>query len=76
MLIPALQINAGSDWILFRAGNISSNYATITLKSKISSNRGAGTNKQMEGVDSWCISVSKSFSKVSPTLIIFPSQLN
>lgn len=68
VLIPALKINAGSDWILFRGGNISSNHATITLKSEISSNRGTGTNKQMEVVYSWCISISKSFSKVSPTL--------
>lgn len=76
VLIPALKINAGSDWILFRGGNISSNHATITLKSKISSNRGPGTNKQMEVVYSWCISVSRSFSKVSPTLTLIFLQIN
>lgn len=47
VLIPALKINSGCDWILFSAGNISSNHRTIILKSQInSSNRDAGTNKQ------------------------------
>lgn len=47
VLIPALKINSGSDWILFSAGNISPNPRTITLKSKINfSNRDTGTNKQ------------------------------
>lgn len=47
VLIPALKINAGSDWVLFSGGNISSNHTTIILKSKIDfSNRDTGTNKQ------------------------------
>lgn len=50
-LIPALKINAGSDWILFSGGNISSNHTTITLKSKINfSNRDTSTNKQTVAV--------------------------
>ena len=51
VLIPALKINAGSDCILFSGGYISSNHATITLKSKINfSNRDPGTNKQTVAV--------------------------
>lgn len=51
VLIPALKINAGSDWILFRGANISSNHTTNTLKSKTNfSNRNIGTNKQAAAV--------------------------
>jgi len=51
VLIPALKINAGSDWTLFGGGNLSSSHTAITLKSKINfSNRDTGTNKQTVAV--------------------------